>query len=522
MTYWINDDTRLFLSRGVIEEGISVEQRLEQMFEAARGYIDVDKFREYTHAGFYSFASPEWANFGNGRGLPISCNGVFIDDTVDDILGKIAEIGKQTKEGAGTSAYIGHIRPSGSPISVGGVADGPVFYAALIDQTVNRISQGSVRRGSCAIYMDVDHPDIMDFLEIREEGHEIQNLSLGVCISDQWMIDMLAGDKAKLKIWMRILRKRSETGYPYIFWTDAVNRNSPFPVKIWASNLCTEITIPSSVFESFVCCLMSMNIDKYDEWKNTDAVEQAIRFLNAVLDEYIRKIKNMPFMANSVQSAEKYRAIGLGTLGWHTYLQSKSIPYESDEALRLNVEIHKLVGDRSRVEGKVWGNYVTNAIAPTTSSSFILGQVSPSIEPLNSNYFVKDLAKGKFTYRNPNLKNVLFTYGKDDEETWLSILSNGGSVQHLDFLSDQEKAVYKTFGEINQAYVVLQAAHRVPHIDQAQSLNIMVHPNTSPKDLHELHVMAWRLGNKTMYYQRSTNPAQEFARELLNCEACSA
>jgi ribonucleoside-diphosphate reductase alpha chain len=544
--FWLNDDSRTFLSRGYIDGGKTAEERIRDIGEAAADILNdydfADKFCTYMARGYYSLSSPVWSNFGTTKGLPISCNGVYVEDRMESILGKTAEIGMQTKMGAGTSAYLGSLRSRGSAINTGGTADGPVHFANLLETTVDIIAQGNVRRGSCAVYLDIESPDILEFLDTREEGSTIQNLSLGVTISDEWMQSMIDGDSDKRNVWARVLRKRRESGYPYLFFKDTVNNHKPQVLKdkertIWASNLCSEIALPSAEDESFVCNLASMNLLTYDEWKLTDAVETMITFLDAVMTEYIRKTRNIQFMESSHNFAVRWRALGLGQLGWHSYLQSKGIAFESFDAMLLNTEIAKTIKERSikasqdlaqkygEPEGmKGYGlrNLTVAAIAPTTSSSFILGQVSPSIEPLASNYFTKDLAKGKFTYRNPYLKDVLAKYEQDTEETWVSILKRGGSVQHLDFLTEDEKNVFKTFSEISPLIIVQQAAARQKHIDQAQSLNILIHPDVSAKDVNALLIEGWKLGVKTFYYQRSANPAQELVRDIMNCAACEA
>ena len=544
--FWLNDDSRTFLSRGYIDGGKTAEERIRDIGEAAADILNdydfADKFCTYMARGYYSLSSPVWSNFGTTKGLPISCNGVYVEDRMESILGKTAEIGMQTKMGAGTSAYLGSLRSRGSAINTGGTADGPVHFANLLETTVDIIAQGNVRRGSCAVYLDIESPDILEFLDTREEGSTIQNLSLGVTISDDWMQSMIDGDADKRNVWARVLRKRRESGYPYLFFKDTVNNNKPQVLKdkertIWASNLCSEIALPSAEDESFVCNLASMNLLTYDEWKLTDAVETMITFLDAVMTEYIRKTRGIQFMESSHNFAARWRALGLGQLGWHSYLQSKGIAFESFDAMLLNTEIAKTIKERSikasqdlaqkygEPEGmKGYGlrNLTVAAIAPTTSSSFILGQVSPSIEPLASNYFTKDLAKGKFTYRNPYLKDVLAKYEQDNEETWVSILKRGGSVQHLDFLTEDEKNVFKTFSEISPLIIVQQAAARQKHIDQAQSLNILIHPDVSAKDVNALLIEGWKLGVKTFYYQRSANPAQELVRDIMNCVACEA
>lgn len=550
--YWLNEDARTVLSRGYLQEGETPEGRIQQIADTAgfRLYQDpakaleyIDKFEDYMLRGFYSLASPIWANYGLERGLPISCNGTYFDDSVADILEGVAEIGMMTKMGAGTSAYLSPLRPRGTPVSSGGTSDGPVHFASLLETTVNVISQGNVRRGACAVYLDVEHPDIMEFLEMREEGNSIQKLSMGVVISDDWMNDMIAGSEYKRKVWTRIVRKRCETGYPYLVFRDTVQRGAPEVYRnayyINSSNLCSEIALPSSFSESFVCCLSSMNLLHYDEWKNTDAVEVLVYFLDTVISEYIEKARGIPHLQRAVKFAGAHRAIGVGVLGWHSYLQSHSISFIGMQAKFLNAEIHREIHNRaykaSAELAEMFGappafqnssafrrNTTLLAIAPTTSSSFILGQVSPSIEPLASNYFIKDLSKGKFTYRNPYLKETLKDYGQDTEDVWLSILMKGGSVQHLDWMSEEDKEIFLTFGEIPQAEIIIQAAQRQQYIDQSQSLNLMIHPQSHPKDVSQLLIKAWELGVKTLYYQRSTNPAQELMRNLLDCSACEA
>ena len=544
--FWLNDDSRTFLSRGYIDGGKTAEERIRDIAEAAADILNdydfADKFCTYMARGYYSLSSPVWSNFGTQKGLPISCNGVYVEDRMESILGKTAEVGMQTKMGAGTSAYLGSLRSRGAAINTGGTADGPVHFANLLETTVDIIAQGNVRRGSCAVYLDIESPDILEFLDTREEGSTIQNLSLGVTIGDEWMQSMIDGDADKRTIWARVLRKRRESGYPYLFFKDTVNNNKPQVLKdkertIWASNLCSEIALPSAQDESFVCNLASMNLLTYDEWKLTDAVETMITFLDAVMTEYIRKTRGIQFMESSHNFAVRWRALGLGQLGWHSYLQSKSIAFESFDAMLLNTQISKEIKERSvkasqelaekygepdGMKGYGLRNLTVAAIAPTTSSSFILGQVSPSIEPLASNYFTKDLAKGKFTYRNPYLKDVLVKYEQDNEEVWVSILKRGGSVQHLDFLTEDEKNVFKTFSEISPLIIVQQAAARQKHIDQAQSLNILIHPDVSAKDVNALLIEGWKLGVKTFYYQRSANPAQELVRDIMNCAACEA
>jgi ribonucleoside-diphosphate reductase alpha chain len=544
--YWLNKDSRKFLERGYLLEGETAEQRIRDIAESAEKSLKLkgfaDKFENYMHRGFYSLASPIWSNFGRKRGLPISCFGSYVDDHMESIMEKVAEVGMMTKTGGGTSAYFGAVRHRGSPITDGGESTGSVHFMELFDRLMNVISQGNVRRGSFAAYLPIDHGDIEEFLQIRGEGNTIQDLSIGVCVSDEWMKSMLEGDKEKRRIWGLVIKKRFESGYPYIFFTDNANNQAPQvykdkKLKINNSNLCSEIMLSNNKDESFVCDLSSMNLERWEEWKDTDAVETLIYFLDAVMSEFIVKTEGMKFMDAPRNFAINQRALGLGVLGWHSLLQSKMIAFESMEAKLLNNLIWKTIRDKSDkatgelatkygepplLEGYGRRNATTLAVAPTTSSSFILGQVSPSIEPQNSNYYVKDLAKGKFTFKNSYLKALLKEKGKHDEETWMSVLKKGGSVQHLDFLSQHEKDVFKTFGEISQKEIIIQAASRQKYIDQGQSLNLMIPPGTKPKDVNELMIFAWEQGIKSLYYQRSANPAQELARSILTCSNCEA
>lgn len=916
--YWLNEDSRTFASRGYLLESESAEQRFRGIAEVAEKILGItgfaDKFEKYIKRGYYSLSSPVISNFGRDRGLPISCFGSMVSDNMESILEKVAEVGMMTKGGGGTSGYFGDIRGRGTPISSGGTSTGSVHFMELFDKLMNVVSQGNVRRGSFAAYLPVEHPDINEFLKIRDEGSNIQDLSIGVTISDEWMRSMLGGDSEKRKVWAAIIKKRFESGYPYLMFADNANNQAPqvykdkglkihnsnlcvtgdqrvvtnlgllkaedlykngselqvfdnqnivssskmhlieknadvykvtlangmshtitkehkicafdsstsskgkykvktqdktinqlkigdkiaiqtnkglfgsrhmpkeafllgiyqadgtqhedrimfdvwendfdlleeiqsnhdyicekyetqttnntkhknatfidcvvctgtvkkkrlssnalkkalnfekgyIPNWIWESdektiwqyirglyyadgtvnvngsegnptylsitninkdflcelqlllsNLglqsslhiqrlagidslpngrggyslyktkdawrliignkndalefekhtgflsrkgiylenrvyrdntkkfskiksieyagkedvycltvnsdnhhwicngvithnCNEIYLSNSPDESFVCCLGSMNLDQYDEWKDTDAVKTYIYFLDAVISEFITKTDGVKFMEAPRKFAINQRALGLGVLGWHSLLQQRMIPFESMQAKYLNVEIFKLIreqadqateelakllGEPPLLQGYGRRNSTTLSVAPTTSSSFLLGQVSPSIEPLESCYFVKDLAKGRFTYKNPYLMDLLEKKGKNDDETWLSILKAGGSVLHLDFLTEDEKDVFKTFRETNQKEIVIQNIQRQKYVDQGISLNLMIPHDTKAKDVSDLLIFGWENGLKGFYYQRSTNPSKELARSIMKCKSCEA
>lgn len=542
--YWLNQDSRTFLGKDYLLPGVTPEARIREIAETAERILGIegfaDKFEGYMARGFFSLATPVWMNFGLDRGLPISCYGIDIQDDTMDILRATAEIGALTKMGGGTAGYFGKLRGRGAPIRNNGVSNGAVSFLLPFQTTTDVITQGQARRGYFAAYLPVDHPDIEEFLHCREEGNVIQNIALGVCIPDEWMEAVEAGDKDKRKILAKIHQKRAETGFPYIFFTGNVNKNKPKVYKdkgmeINHSQMCTEILEYTDEFKSFVCCLSSLNLLHWDEIVETDAVETLAYFLDAVYTEFIQKAEGIPFMEKALLFAKEHRSIGIGVLGWHSLLQSKLIPFEGLEAKMLNAEIFRTINDKSLIasmqlatmfgEPKMlegYGQRFTTrlAIAPTTSSSFILGQVSPGIEPLESNYFIKDLAKGKFVYKNPYLKQLLKDKNQDTPEVWNSILIKGGSVQHLDFLDEREKGVFKTFGEISQLEIVQQAAQRQKFIDQGQSLNLMIHPDVPLKEVNALFYEAWKLGIKTLYYQRSVNMAQQVGRELMNCSSC--
>lgn len=554
---WLNENSRLFLSRGYLTEGVTAEKRLKEIADTAEKLLGIkgfsNKFYSYLEKGYYSLSSPVWSNFGLKRGLPISCFGSNISDNMGSILYTQSEVGMMSKYGGGTSGFFGHLRPRGAEITNNGQSSGSVHFMKLFEAIIDVVSQGSTRRGRFAPYLPIDHPDIEEFLQIGTEGNPIQELTHGVTVTDKWMEEMIAGDSEKRAIWAKVIQRRVEIGYPYIFFTDTVNRNTvdvykDKKLKIEHSNLCSEIALPNNDEWSFVCNLSSMNLLHYDEWKDTDAVETMIFFLDAVMTDFLTKLENLRdskekekqlaffFMEKAYNFAKANRALGLGALGWHSYLQSKMLPFESIEAQKLNAKIFKqinqeayaaskklaeLFGEPEVLKGYGRRNTTLTAIAPTTSSAFILGQVSQSIEPIWSNTYVKDVAKTKVTIRNPYLKEVLKAKGKDNRETWNNIRDNDGSVQHLDFLTDHEKEVFKTFSELDQFSIIQQAATRQQFIDQSQSLNVMINPSTSAKEINELYIFAWENNVKTLYYQHSTNAAQQFSKDKLcvNCEA---
>ncbi|MEZ4910337.1 MAG: ribonucleoside-diphosphate reductase subunit alpha [Saprospiraceae bacterium] len=544
--WWVNEESEQVLNRGYLLKGETVEGAIDRITTAAcqRLYKPELKeaFTEMIERGWMSLSSPIWANMGTERGLPISCFNVHVPDSVEGITHKLGEVIMQTKIGGGTSGYFGELRERGSAVSDNGKSSGAVSFMRLFDTAMDTISQGGVRRGAFAAYLDIDHPDIDEYLTIKNIGSPIQNLFFGVCVSDYWMQEMIDGDRKKRETWAKLLESRQQKGLPYIFFSDNVNRNKPQVYKdkemtIYASNLCSEIALPSTVDESFICCLSSMNLELYDDWKDTEAVKMAIFFLDAVLQEFIAKTENNHYLASANRFAKRHRALGLGVLGWHSYLQKNMIPFEGVEAKLLTTTIFKDISEKAdkatkdlaRIYGepevlKGYGrrNTTLMAVAPTTSSSAILGQTSPGIEPFSSNYYKAGLSKGNFMRKNKYLRQLLAEKGMDNEDTWRSIMLNHGSVMHLDNLSNEEKAVFKTFKEISQLEIIQQASIRQKYIDQAQSLNLNIPASLPVKDVNQLIIEAWRLGVKTLYYQRSQSVSKELVTNLVTCSSCES
>ncbi|MFT3947377.1 MAG: ribonucleoside-diphosphate reductase subunit alpha [Agriterribacter sp.] len=472
--WWKNEESEQILNRGYLLKGETVEGAIERICSAAAQRLYKpelkEAFKEMVERGWMSLSSPVWANMGTERGLPISCFNVHVPDYIEGITHKLGEVIMQTKLGGGTSAYFGALRERGSAVTDNGKSSGAVSFMRLFDTAMDTISQGGVRRGAFAAYMDIDHGDIEEFLSIKDIGHPIQNLFYGVCVPDYWMQDMVDGDMKKRQIWAKVLESRQQKGLPYIFFTDNVNRNKPQVYKdmnltIHASNLCSEIMLPSSEDESFICCLSSMNLELYDEWKDTNAVKLAIFFLDAVLQEFIAKSEDNHYLKASNTFAKRHRALGLGVLGWHSYLQKNMISFEgmkakqltasifadiNEKAIKATKDLAWIYGEPDLLKGYGRRNTTLLAIAPTTSSSAILGQTSPGIEPFSSNYYKAGLSKGNFMRKNKYLKELLVQKGIDNEDTWRSIMLNHGSVQHLKELTAEEKEVFKTFKEISQ------------------------------------------------------------------------
>jgi ribonucleoside-diphosphate reductase alpha chain len=530
------------------------------------------KFFDYVWKGWLNLATPVLSNTGTERGLPISCFGIDVADSIFDIGNKNLEMMLLAKHGGGVGIGINQIRPAGNKIKGNGTSDGVVPFVKIYDSTILATNQGSVRRGAASVNMDIEHGDFWDWLEIREPKGDVNrqclNMHQCVVISDSFMKKVETGDKESRSKWAAVLRKRRATGEPYIMYKGNVNRNNPEAytkngLKVYMTNICSEITLHTDESHSFVCCLSSINLAKYHEWKDSDLIYTSTWFLDGVLEEFIQKAKYMSGFSNSVRSAEKGRALGLGVLGWHTYLQEKGIPFEgllSQYETRkifsqLKLESERASRDMAREYGEpLWcvGTGMRNshlrAIAPTVSNSKLSGNVSPGIEPWAANVFTEQTAKGTFIRKNPTLERVLKKIKKNTKEVWDQILADGGSVQGLDFLNewffhdgdlihedkvtsnniDKDelilvKDVFKTFKEINQLELVKQAGLRQQYIDQAVSLNLAFPTEATPKFINQVHMEAYKQGIKTLYYMRTESVLRgDIASKALdeNCLSC--
>ena len=530
------------------------------------------KFFDYIWKGWLCLATPVLANTGTERGLPISCFGIDVGDSIYEIGSKNLELMLLAKHGGGVGIGINMIRPAGSKITGNGTSDGIVPFAKIYDSTILATNQGSVRRGAASVNIKIEHKDFEDFLEIREPKGDVnrQSLNLHQCVvvSDRFMKKVEEGDSEARRKWGKLLQKRKATGEPYIMYKGNVNKQNPEMykkngLKVHMTNICSEIVLHTDEQHSFVCCLSSLNLAKYDEWKDTDLVYSSTIFLDGVLEEFIQRAKNMKGFENSVRSAERGRALGLGVLGWHTYLQQKGLPFEGLQAQfetrkifsQMKIESERASRDLASEYGEpLWckesgmRNTHLRAVAPTVSNSKLSGNVSSGIEPWAANVFTEQTSKGTFIRKNPELKKVLKKIGQDTKEVWDQILADGGSVMGLDFLDEwcyldgklvecnqvteethkgrcySVKDVFKTFKEINQLDLVRQAGVRQQYIDQAVSLNLAFPATAEPKWINQVHMEAWKQGVKTLYYMRTESvlrgdiAAKAMDPECVSCE----
>ena len=544
------------ISKGYVLAGEKPKDAYWRVCTAVARRLDkpqlASKFFDYIWRGWLNLATPVLSNTGTDRGLPISCFGIDVGDSIQEIGQKNLEMMLLAKHGGGVGIGVNMIRPAGSKITGNGTSDGIVPFCKIFDSTILATNQGAVRRGAASVNLNIEHKDFEEWLEIREPKGDVnrQSLNLHQCavVGDKFMRKLEDGDEEARRKWGKLLQKRKATGEPYIMYKGNVNKQNPEAykkngLKVFMTNICSEIALHTDESHSFVCCLSSLNLAKYDEWKDTDLIYTAIWFLDGVLEEFIQKAKNMRGFENSVRSAEKGRALGLGVLGWHTYLQQRGVSFEGlpaqfetrkifsqikIESERASRDLAKEYGEPLWCVGTEMRNTHLRAIAPTVSNSKLSGNISPGIEPWAANVFTEQTSKGTFIRKNPELERVLRKIGINNKETWDKILEDGGSVQGIDELEkwgflgnkltniqeipetaiqsnevDWVKDVYKTFKEINQLELIKQAGIRQQYIDQAVSLNLAFPSQASPKWINQVHLEAWKEGIKTLYYMRT-------------------
>ena len=526
-----------------------------------------DKFFKYIWKGWLNLASPVLSNTGTERGLPISCFGIDVADSINDIGQKNLELMLLAKHGGGVGICHNQIRPAGAEITDNGTSDGVVPFIKINDSTILATNQGAVRRGAASSNLNIEHGDFWEWLEIREPKGDINrqclNMNQCVIISDKFMRRVMEGDNDARTRFSAVQRKRRQTGQPYIMYRGNVNKQNPEAykrngLKVFMTNICSEITLHSDENHSFVCCLSSLNLSKYDEWKNTNLIYDATWFLDGVLEEFIQKAKYRKGFENSVRTAEKGRALGLGVLGWHTYLQQRGIAFEGLEAQyetrnifsQIKIESERASRDLAEEYGEpLWcrdtgfRNTHLRAVAPTVSNSKLAGGISAGVEPVPANIWTDQSAKGTFIRKNGILEGFLEKIGHNNKKVWDKIMADGGSVQGLKFLDEwcfvkgilvkckdvpefEEgvpfKDVFKTFKEINQLELVRQAGIRQQYIDQAVSLNLAFPKEASPKWINQVHLEAWKQGIKTLYYMRTESVLRGdiAAKAMEECVSC--
>ena len=551
---WMNEVSLATISKGYLLEGETPKIAYKRVADTIAKRLDkpelANKFFRYIWKGWLNLASPVLSNTGTDRGLPISCFGIDTPDSIRGIGLTNAELMRLTSLGGGVGISLSRVRGRGERIGDGstGQSEGVVPWAKIYDSTIIATNQGAVRRGAASVNLDINHPDIHEYLEIRrpkgDPNRQCLNLHQAVMVDDNFMQRLEHREQEAMDLWVKILKSRVETGEPYIMYTDNVNNNNPAAYKknnleVTMTNICSEITLFTDEEHSFICCLSSVNLTKYDEWKNSDLVETAIYFLDGVLEEFLAKTSGRESLVRPHRSAKKGRAVGLGVLGWHTLLQNKRIPFASIAATSLTHQIFSDMRTKAEAASRkladeygepVWcrgtGQRNTHllAIAPTVSNSTIAGGVSAGIEPIPANVFTFNSAKGTFIRKNKALEDYLEERGHNTEEVWDQIMKDRGSIANLpeDVMPAEDKPIFLTFAEINQLQLVEQAAVRQKYIDQTQSLNLAFDPTDSPKFINEVHQTAWRLGIKTLYYLRTDSVINGDigSRTSLDCLSC--
>lgn len=535
---WMSSEAIKTLSKGYLYQGETPRGMYERIAGQAAKLLNYPEIYsdlfEVLWRGFLGPATPVASNFGTSRGLPISCYSNHISDSVQSIYSHLKESAALSQYGGGVGTYFGDIRPSGAPISSGGKSTGVVPWMRQFDQCAAVVSQGGVRRGSFALYLPIDHPDLPEVLRSKDHSQgdprDFIDSNIAVTITDEWVESLLAGDKDKKKLFGDVLKTRMISGSPYIIYIDNANRANPecytqrgLGVKL--SNLCSEIFLHTDESHTFVCVLSSLNLSRWEEWKDwkgpstgKSVPELAVYLLDAVVEEFCHKAERLTSMGRAIRFARKSRALGLGTMGLHALYQSKNLPFASDEARQLNTEIHRFIkekavkasrdmavtyGEPEWCQGTGLRHTHLMAIAPTKSNSVICGAGSEGIEPVDANYYVAKQSKGTFVRKNKYLEEHLESIGRNTDETWESILEFRGSVQHLTFLDDHTKEVFKTAREIDQFEIIRQARDRQPSVCQGQSINLFPDPESTPEYLLKLHLSAWKAGLKSLYYLKT-------------------
>jgi len=538
------------LSKGYLLPGETPKKAYRRVAHAIANRLNrpdlESKFFKYIWNGWIGLASPVLSNTGTDRGLPISCFGVDTPDSVRGIGLTNAELMKLTASGGGVGISTSRIRPRGTAIGKNGKSEGVVPWCKIYDSTIIATNQGNVRRGAASVNLNINHPDIEEFLQIRrpkgDPNRQCLNLHQCVVVDDAFMRRLNDRDEEAMSLWLQILKSRVETGEPYIMFEDNVNKDNPLAymmnnLKVSMTNICTEITLHTDEEHSFICCLSSLNLAKYDEWKDTDVVEIATYFLDGVMQEFIDKTNGKEALKRTHMHAKKGRALGLGIMGWHSFLQQRNLPFNSiastawthtimskikSQAEEASRKLAVEYGEPLWCKGTGMRNTHLLAIAPTVSNSSIAG-CSAGIEPLPANVYTFNGAKGTFIVKNKELEKLLVERKKNTDKVWDQILVDGGSVQNLpsDVLSEDEKEVFLTFAETNQLELVRQAAIRQKYIDQTQSLNLAFAPTDSPKWINQVHIEAWKLGVKTLYYLRTDSVIKgDLGSRTAECVSC--
>ena len=548
---WMDEVSLATISKGYLLPGENVKSAYRRVAKAAATRLkkpDLEnKFFKIIWKGWLGLASPVISNMGTERGMPISCFGVDTPDSIRGIGLTNAELMKLTSQGGGVGISVSRIRPRGTQISGNGKSEGVVPWCKIYDSAIIATNQGNVRRGAASVNLDINHPDIGEYLQIRrpkgDPNRQCLNLHQCVVVDDFFMRKLETRDQEAMGLWAEVLKSRMETGEPYIMFKDNVNKNNPIAyalnnLDVTMTNICTEITLHTDEEHSFICCLSSLNLAKWDEYKDTDTVELATWFLDGVMQEFIDKSAGKDSLVRTHNHAKKGRALGLGVMGWHTFLQQKGLPFNSVASTAHTHNIFSAIRDQAEKASRdlaveygepIWcrGTGMRNthllAIAPTVSNSVICGGISAGIEPLPANIYTFNGAKGTFIIKNKVLESILQEKGMDKDRYWDQMLEDGGSAQNLpdDVLSPQEKEMFLTFPEINQLELIRQAAIRQRYLDQTQSLNMSFDPNDSPKWINQVHLEAWKLGVKTLYYLRTDSVIKgDLGSRQSDCVAC--